>query len=59
MAFQAGLPAPDYGFTGRNAKSRSAAYLEAVMRGYVRDYDRLTTFFAEALERRLRRGFES
>ncbi len=29
------------------------------MRGYVRDYDRLTTFFAEALERRLRRGFES
>jgi cell filamentation protein len=59
MAFQADLPAPDYGFVGRNAKNRSAAYLEAVRRGYVRDYDRLTTFFAEALERRLRRGFES
>jgi cell filamentation protein len=59
MAFQAGLPAPDYGFTGRNSKSRSAAYLEAVRQGYMRDYDRLTTFFAEALERRLRRGFES
>jgi len=54
MAFQAGLPAPDYGFVGRGAKGRRAAYLEAVRKGYVRDYGPLTAFFVEALERRLR-----
>jgi len=31
MAFQAGLPAPDYGFVGRGAKGRRAAYLEGVL----------------------------
>jgi cell filamentation protein len=55
MAFQAGLPAPDYSFIGRGARKRRAAYLEAVRRGYVRDYEALTAFFVEALERRLHR----
>ena len=55
MAFQAGLPAPDYGFIGRNARKRRAMYLEAVRKGYVQDYEPLTAFFMEALERRLRR----
>ncbi len=35
MALQAGLPAPDYGFTGRDAGKRRAIYLDAVKRGYV------------------------
>jgi hypothetical protein len=55
MAFQAGRPAPDYGFVGLHAKGRRAAYLEAIRKGYVKDYDPLTTFFVEALERRLRK----
>ena len=55
MAFQAGLLAPDYGFTGRDAGKRCAAYLEAVRRGYVQDYETLADFFVEALERRLRK----
>lgn len=58
MALQAGLPAPDYGFVGRDAAKRRAVYLEAVRRGYVKDYDLLTVFFVEALERRLRRRSE-
>ncbi|OHB78469.1 MAG: hypothetical protein A2Z25_21225 [Planctomycetes bacterium RBG_16_55_9] len=56
MAFQAGLPAPDYGFLGRGAKKRRAAYLGGVLKGYVQDYGRLTDFFVEALKRRLRKG---
>jgi cell filamentation protein len=55
MAFQAGLPAPDYGFIGRDAKRKRAAYLEAVRKGYVQNYEPLTAFFVEALERRLRK----
>ena len=58
MAFQAGLPAPDYRFVGRGARGRQGAYLEAVKKGYVRDYGPLTTFFVDALERRLRRRSE-
>jgi hypothetical protein len=54
MALQAGLPAPDYGFAGRGAGRRREAYLEAVKKGYVQDYEPLTAFFVEALERRLR-----
>lgn len=53
MAFQAGLPAPDYGFLGRNAIRRRTAYLEAVNKGYVQNYEPLTAFFVAALERRL------
>jgi len=56
MAFQADLPAPDYGFVGRDAQKRRVAYLEAVRQGYLQDYDPLTDFFVEALEHRLRRG---
>ena len=56
MAFQAGLPAPDYGFIGRDARKRRTAYLQAVRKGYLQDYEPLTTFFVEALERRLRKG---
>jgi cell filamentation protein len=55
MAFQAGLPAPDYGFIGRDARKRRAAYLQAVRKGYFQDYESLTMFFVEALERRLRK----
>ena len=55
MAFQAGLLPPDYGFAGRDAGKRRAAYLNAVRNGYVQDYEPLAGFFVEALERRLRR----
>jgi cell filamentation protein len=55
MAFQAGLPGPDYGFVGRHARRRRTAYLDAVRRGYMKDYDPLMAFFVEALERRLRK----
>lgn len=54
MALQAGLPLPDYGFVGQGARRRRAAYLTAVRKGYVQDYEPLTAFFVEALERRLR-----
>jgi cell filamentation protein len=55
MAFQAGLLGPDYGFAGRDAGKRRAAYLNAVRKGYVQDYEPLASFFVEALERRLRK----
>ena len=54
MALQAGLPAPAYGFTGRGSKARKNHYLEAVKKGYLRDYDALTCVFLEAVERRFR-----
>ncbi len=53
MALQAGLPVPDYGFTGRGSRKRRTQYLKAVMRGYVEDYNLLTDFFVAATERRL------
>ena len=53
MSLQAGLPIPDYGFTGKGAKAQQAAYLAAVTRGYGQDYVALTNFFAEAISRRL------
>ena len=56
MAFQAALPGPDYSFVGRDAKRRRAAYLEAVRKGYLKDYEPLATFFVGALERRLHEG---
>ncbi len=55
MAFQVGLLAPDYGFRRRGEKKRHATYLEAVRRGYLQDYEPLTVFFMEALERRFRK----
>ena len=51
MALQAGLPAPVYGFIGRGGRARQEGYLNAVKRGYLADYDLLTTFFADALNR--------
>jgi len=54
MAFQAGLPAPAYGFAGRGSERRRRTYLKAVRAGYLQDYEPLTLFFMEALERRLR-----
>jgi cell filamentation protein len=52
MAFQAGLPAPAYGFVGPGSRARRARYLAAVKQGYVQNYDALAEFFAEAMERR-------
>jgi cell filamentation protein len=54
MAFQAGLPGPNYGFVDRGARKRRVDYLEAVKKGYMQDYEPLTAFFVEAFERRLR-----
>jgi hypothetical protein len=36
-------------------QERREAYLDAVRKGYVQDYEPLTAFFVEALERRLRK----
>ena len=52
---QAGLLAPDYGFLGRDARQKRTIYLDAVRKGYVQDYEPLTAFFVEALQRRLRK----
>jgi cell filamentation protein len=52
MAYQAGLPAPLYGFVGRGAKAHREQYLRAVQNGYVGNYADLAAFFAEALDRR-------
>lgn len=54
MSMQANYPPPDYGFPGEGAKARRETYLQAVRRGYLQDYEPLTSFFAEALMRSLR-----
>ena len=54
MAYQAGLPPPDYAFRGKGSAPRRTRYLRAVSQGYLREYEALTAFFAEALQRRLR-----
>ena len=54
MALQAGLPLPQYRFSGRGGKARQAAYLRAVKAGYAQDYELLTGFFRDAIDRRLR-----
>jgi cell filamentation protein len=54
MSLQAGLPLPKYEFSGRGALRRQRAYLNAVTRGYWRDYEPLTAFFVEAISRRLK-----
>jgi cell filamentation protein len=53
MAFQAGLPAPAYGFTGRGARKRRDQYLSAALDGYGGNYAPLTAFFLDALGRRV------
>jgi cell filamentation protein len=54
MAMQAGYASPLYEFRGRGAERNQARYLEAVKCGYIQNYDPLTDFFREAIERRLR-----
>ena len=55
MAQQAGLPEPDFtAFVGRGGSRVRLQYLEAVRRGYVKDYRLLTDFFVEAFNRALR-----
>lgn len=53
MALQSGFPTPDYHFEGRGSRREKPLYLDAVKRGYVRDYRPLADFFAETVERRL------
>ena len=53
MAMQAGLAPPDYAFTGRGSRKQNRRYLKAVVAGYAMDYEPLTDFFRETLERRL------
>ncbi len=52
MAQQAGLPSPLYRFGGRGSRSEQERYLRAVIRGYGQNYDLLTDFFLETIERR-------
>ncbi len=51
MALQASVPSPFYGFTGKGSRSQRKLYLNAVFSGYRRDYEPLTRFFVEAIER--------
>jgi cell filamentation protein len=53
MFLQAGLPLPDYLFTGRGFRESRKQYLQGVKRGYGQDYDLLAAFFADAVARRL------
>jgi hypothetical protein len=53
MSLQAGLPLPKYDFSGRGASLRQKVYLNAIIRGYARDYEPLARFFVEAVSRRL------
>ena len=48
MALQAGYPAPDFGFS--QSKNRQQ-YLTAVKKGYLQNYELLTSFVKEAIER--------
>lgn len=52
MALQADLPMPEYRFTGRGSVRERERYLEAIKRGYLKDYEPLTAFFAEVIGRR-------
>jgi cell filamentation protein len=54
MALQAGMPALDYGFTGPGSRASRRAYISAVLKGYVGDYEPLADFLADALARGLR-----
>jgi cell filamentation protein len=51
MILQAGLPLPVYQFTGRGSIKERERYLNAVKRGYVKDYRPLVNFFSDAVER--------
>ncbi len=49
MALQAGYPLPTYQFTGRGSQKERARYLNAVKKGYLKEYAELTAFFADTL----------
>jgi cell filamentation protein len=51
MALQAGFPLPDYRLTGRGSETTERRYIDAVTKGYERDYADLEAFFRETLER--------
>jgi cell filamentation protein len=51
MALQAGHPLPAYCFAGRGSSVEKRRYLDAVKRGYLKDYRPLTAFFSDALAR--------
>ncbi|MCC6581053.1 MAG: Fic family protein [Phycisphaeraceae bacterium] len=53
MAMQADYPSPRYNLTGRGSRLRKKAYIHAVQRGYVKDYEPLAAFFVDALRRAL------
>ncbi|MBI3734953.1 Fic family protein [Candidatus Sumerlaeota bacterium] len=55
MAYQAGLPRPNYRFAGRGSTGRFGRYINAVRKAYLEDYADLTDFFVEALEAGLER----
>ncbi|MBU2497926.1 MAG: Fic family protein [Proteobacteria bacterium] len=52
MALQADYPMPEYRFSGRGSVKERERYLEAVRRGYQKDYEALALFFVEAIDRR-------
>ncbi len=56
MALQAGQPVPKYEFEKDPQGKRQSSYLTAVTRSYGQDYEALTVFFTEAIERRLAEG---
>ena len=51
MALQAGYPLPAYHFVGYGSGAEKDRYLDAVKRGYVKDYRPLAAFFGKAIER--------
>jgi cell filamentation protein, protein adenylyltransferase len=51
MSLQASPATPEYGFTGKGMKEQRRKYLSAVIQGYQKNYEPLTRFFVEALER--------
>ena len=51
MFVQADMTIPDYGFVGRGSRVTRKGYLQAVIKGYYRDYADLIRFFERALER--------
>jgi cell filamentation protein len=53
MAFQAGLPAPKYGFESEDLNCNRAQYLNAVKKAVLLETDELKQFFCEALSRAL------
>jgi hypothetical protein len=51
MASQALISPPFFAFSGMGSRKRKADYLSAVIQGYNKNYEPLTRFFIEALDR--------